>query len=356
MQRILIALLVLLCFAAPAGAVVELSLSGQPPQSLKEVYLRDGVPYLAIDDVLPALHLSGYWDSVRHIYLIHTPGGTAVISPGSHYLREGESFIPLDHRPRFIDNRLRVSEDFVTVQLPKLLGHGVYYRNLNPPDATVTPNESPLDRLFAFLLRKKKAAGGAALRGLVIDPGHGGEDPGSIAADGTMEKTLNLEVAKDLEKQVKMKMGIPVFLTRDRDYALSREKRLKDAARDKVDAFILLHAEASFDSRPEGILLFVRPPEAAPGGEAAAADDSLELARALQQSLTKAGLPVDGIVQAPLLPLGRGNLPTVLVEMGYLSNPADLARLKDPAGREQLAQALYGGLKAFAEDHKEKSK
>ena len=355
MQRVVIVLLVLLCFVAPAGAVVELSLNGQPPQAIKDVYLRDGVPFLALGEVLPALHLSGYWDSVRHIYIIRTPQGKAVISPGSHYLREGERFIPLAHQPRFIDNRLRVAESFVTVQLPKLLGHKIYYLNLNPPEARETPNESPLDRLFAFLLRKKKPAGGPALRALAIDPGHGGEDPGAIAGDGTMEKNLTLAVAKDLEKQIKMQMGIPVYLTRDRDYGLNRKKRLEVAGRKNVDAFILLHAEASFDARPEGILLFVRPPEA-DSPAASAADDSLRLAKDLAQSLSKAGLRVDGIVQAPLLPLGRGNLPTVLVEMGYLTNPADLGRLENPADREQLAQALYGGLKTFATDYKEKHK
>jgi len=62
---------------------------------------------------------------------------------------------------------------------------------------------------------------------------------------------------------------------------------------------------------------------------------------------------VAGIIQAPLLPLGRGNLPTVLVELGYLTNTADRALLRDPAGQEKVAGALFAGLKNYIDDQQE---
>jgi N-acetylmuramoyl-L-alanine amidase len=70
----------------------------------------------------------------------------------------------------------------------------------------------------------------------------------------------------------------------------------------------------------------------------------------------KRGLPVPKIVPAPLLPLGRGNLPTVLVEMGYLTNTADVAILTQPEARNRLVLALYDGLKTFADEQKENLK
>lgn len=346
--------LVLLCLVLPAEAVVQLGPAGQPPVTIEEVYLHDGVPFLAIDDVLPALELSGDWDSVEHVYRIRTPRGTAVISPGSDYLRLGERFIPLTHRPRFIDGRLRVAEDFVTVQLPALLDRPVSYHNLNPPDVSSPEKETPLDKLFAFLLRKKKPeAGGPTLRGVAIDPGHGGQDTGVLAADGTKEKDVVLAVAEDLEKQIKMRLGIPVYLSRNADYGLSRQKRFEAAAKPDADALLLLHAQASLSPLPQGISLIVRPPELFDTKTPATREsDSMRLARFLRAALIEAGLKVNDIVEAPLLPLGRGDLPSVVVELGYLSNPSDRSLLLDPEGRKKLAGALFRGLQNYSSEEK----
>ena len=358
MPRFLSLLFLLLLFALPAQASVELALTGRPPVTIKEVYQRDGVSYLAVEDVLAPLHLRGKWDSVAHIYRIETPRGTAVISPGSHFLRMGDSFIPLAHLPRFIDGRLRVAEDFVTAQLPNLLGAPVYYRNLSPSQASTAEGKTSLDRLFAFLLRKKDPdAGAPALRAVAIDPGHGGQDPGCIGIDGLKEKTVDLDVAKLLEKRLKMELGIPIYLSRDGDYALTPTQRLKPATHPDVDAFLLLHAEGSFNASPHGICLFVRPREESKSGVLPAEEGaSMRLARCLEESLRQGGFLVDGIFRAPLLPLGRGDLPTVMVELGFLTNPQDAALLRNEGEQEKIAEALFAGLKKFAEGHKDKEK
>jgi N-acetylmuramoyl-L-alanine amidase len=355
MPRFLSLLVLLLLLPLPAHASVELALTGQPPVTIKEVYLRDGMSYLAVNDVLAPLHLSGHWDSVEHVYRIETPRGTAVISPGSHYLRIGGNFIPLSHLPRFIDGRLRVAEDFVTAQMPNLLGVSVYYRNLNPQPIQTPEGETPLDRLFAFLLRKKNPeAGSTSLRAVAIDPGHGGQDPGSIGIDGLKEKTISLEIARRLEKRIKMDLGIPIYLSRDGDYALTPQQRLEPAGHPDVDAFLLLHAEAAFNVSPHGICLLVRPQEESENGVLPAEEgESMRLARCLEESLRQDGFLVDGIFRAPLLPLGRGNLPTVMLELGFLSNPEDAALLRDQSAQEKLAEALFTGLKKFANGQKE---
>jgi N-acetylmuramoyl-L-alanine amidase len=357
MVRILTFVFLLLALAVPAGATVELSLAGNAPTTITEVYLRNDVPFLAVGDVLSALKLSGHWDSVAHVYDIRTARGRAVISPGSHYLRIGESFTPIDPQPRFIDGRLRVPEEFVTKVLPKALGMTVYYRNLNPPDPIPSGNGSSLDQLFAFLLRKKKPANAPALRGVAIDPGHGGQDVGALGLEGSKEKDVDLQVAKRLEKQLKMQLGIPVYLSRTGDYTVTPRQRLATADHPDVDAFLILHAQAAFTSAAHGVTLFIRPKEESAAGTPTeiGGGESMRLAQSLAAALTAAGFTVDGIWQAPLLPLGRGDLPTVLVEMGYLTNPADQSMLADPAGDERLAKALFDGLKSFADHAKPQS-
>ncbi|MEJ2199804.1 MAG: N-acetylmuramoyl-L-alanine amidase, partial [Desulfuromonadaceae bacterium] len=337
-----------------AFGAVELALNNNRPTTIDEVYYRDGVTYLPIDEVLPILGLKGRWDSVKHIYEIKTPYGKALISPGSQYLRLGERFLLLKHLPRFIDGRLRVDEALVREQLPSLIGFSLYYRNIHPQSPEAVAEEGSLDRFLSFYLQKKSLDSGPSLRGVVIDPGHGGQDPGSLGLDGVKEKTVALAVARNLEKQLKMQLGIPVYLTRDNDYALSLEQRIAPAVRSDIDVLLQLHAQASPCADSSGIVLLVRPQEEFAGKTIAAKQGaSMQLALQLRQALLDQGFEVKEIVAAPLLPLGRGNLPTVLVEMGYLSNVADVARLTRAESQDRLAMALFTGLKAFADEQKE---
>jgi N-acetylmuramoyl-L-alanine amidase len=203
-------------------------------------------------------------------------------------------------------------------------------------------------------LRKEKPVDAPALRGVAIDPGHGGQDPGVIAANGVKEKEVVFDVAQRLEKQLKMQLGIPVYLTRDSDYTVSGAKRLAVIDRPDVDALVLLHAQGSLSGTPRGTTLFVRPEgQQATSGGAGGLGESMRLALHLSAALKEAGITVNGIERAPLLPLGRGDLPSVLVELGYLSNASDLAMLQEAAIKEKLAESLYRGLKAFAEEQKE---
>lgn len=350
MVRLIVVLLMVLSFCNAAEAAVELALEGHQPVIIDEIYHQNNVVYLALEDVLPVLGLTGSWDSVEHVYRIQTPRGTAVISPGSHFLRVGEMYRPLKSFPRFIGGKLRVDEDFVALQLPALLEKSVYLRNLSPAKLDEEPAGSAIDQLFAFLLQKEKPVDAPVLRGIAIDPGHGGQDPGVMATGGMKEKEVVLDVARRLEKQLKMHMGIPVYLTRNDDYTLQGAKRLAAVGQGSVDALVLLHAQGSFNKASRGATLFVRPLEDQPGTAADSNEDSLRLARHLASSLKAVGVKVNGIERASLRPLGRGNLPSVLVELGYLSNTEDLALLGEESYRDKLAQALFRGLKNFSEE------
>lgn len=339
---------ILLSFAPPAGATVEIGLSGKDPLVIEDVYLREGTAFVSIDDVLTALHLQGEWDSVAHVYVIHTPHGRAIISPGSQFLKVADNFAPISHRPRFIDSKLRVSETFLLRQLAPLLAGPIYYRNHNPPAST--QEEDPLDRLFAFLLRKKETAAVSGEWVVSIDPGHGGEDSGALGLNGSKEKAVTLAVGQRLEKLLKMHQDAPVVMTRDGDYALDMERRLEVVAEGQADVMISLHAQAFFSDEASGVNLYVQPQTERDVPEGLTAENSsLKLAKILQNKLKSSGFDVHGIQELPVYPLGRGDLPRVMVEMGSLSNAIDLVLLQDPVRQQDFARALYDGLQAFFE-------
>lgn len=337
-----------LLWAVSAQAAIELSRQGETPQRINEVYHHEGVPYFAIDDVLPALGMSGYWNSVEHRYRMSTPRGRATFFPGGKYLNFGETFRPIEHPPRFIDGRLRVAESFVLDQLADLLPTPIYYRNLDPAEQIDESSEGVFDRLFAFLLQKKKSSNSPALRAVAIDPAHGGEDMGTIGLSGIKEKDVVLAVAKKLETRIKMQLGVPVYLSRDDDYTLSEQRHLSSARHDEVDAFLLLHAQASLSAAANGVHLYVRPAESELNSEQQLENGSMRLALSLTTALRDAGFAVAEVAQAPLVSLVQGDLPTVLIELGYLSNLADQQILMSSQGQQRLAEALYQGLHEFS--------
>jgi N-acetylmuramoyl-L-alanine amidase len=336
--------------ATSAGAAIEVRRGDQPPVIIADVYQRDGVAFVAIDEVLSVLGLTGRWDNVAHLYRIETAQGPALISPGSRYLRYGGQRVTVAHRPRFIDGKLRVSEPFLVEQLAPLLQLPLHLRNLAPAPPPPAP-ESPLDRFFAQLLQQRPKAAADSQWIVAIDPGHGGQDAGAIGMGGSTERAINLAVAQQLHKLLKMRRDAPVIMTRDADYAVAALQRHEAVARGQADVLLSLHAQASLSPAAQGIVLFIAPELTAGGG--AGVNASRQLAEALRTALLAAGLKVAPVEERALLPLGQGNLPRVLSEMGYLTNQDDLAGLRDPASQARLAQALYNGLETFLSSYQE---
>lgn len=353
MSRIVLQLICQLCLllvvALPARALIEIGRPGAKPLVIEDVYLREGTAFIAIDDVLAALELQGSWDSVAHVYVIRTPHGRAIISPGSQFLKLGDNFTPIAHRPRFIDSKLRVSEAFLLRQLLPLLTEPVYYRNHDPPQAT--EGDDPLDRLFAFLLRKKEQVADGSNWVVAIDAGHGGEDSGALGLRGSKEKDITLAVGQRLERLLKMYRDSPVVMTRDGDYAVDLTRRLEIVSAGQADVMLSLHAQAFVSPASSGINLYIQPQTERDVPDAVIIENaSQRLAEVLQQQLVKNGFAVNGIKELPVYPLGRGDLPRVLVEMGSLTSVDELATLQDPTRQQDLARVLFDGLQAFFEN------
>jgi N-acetylmuramoyl-L-alanine amidase len=216
-----------------------------------------------------------------------------------------------------------------------------------------------------------------ALRTVVLDPGHGGEDAGARGANGVNEKDLTLAVARRLKATIEGRLGIRVLLTRDDDRNVPIDERTAIANNNKADLFISLHANVSLKKTVAGATIYVasfdrqteRAVQASQGIDRLPAfgggsrevellmwdlaqirhiDQSAALAEILAQQfqgrVPLAGRPID---RAPLRVLESANMPAVLVEMGYLSNADQEKLLAGNEFQSAFAQAAFDALVKF---------
>lgn len=221
---------------------------------------------------------------------------------------------------------------------------------------------------------------GLKIRRIVIDPGHGGHDTGTIGPTGLEEKNVVLDVGLRLRKLIERKMGCQVIMTRSTDTFIPLEERTAIANEYGADLFISIHANASRDPAARGVevyyLNFTSDPEAL---EIAARenatsqesvyqlqslikkialsekiDESRDFAQIidtrLEARLDAAGDPQRdrGVKKAPFVVLIGANMPSVLAEISFLTNPHDERLLRKPAFRQQIAQGLYNGIVRYA--------
>jgi N-acetylmuramoyl-L-alanine amidase len=169
---------------------------------------------------------------------------------------------------------------------------------------------------------------------IVVDPGHGGKDPGTISRAGLMEKTITLPVAKDLARLLR-EDGFQVAMTRQSDVFIELDERGAIANRFGADLFVSIHADACPDPFMRGFTVYTsRGPSAGSRGVAEAVAGAL-------QTTNIEGL---GMRQANYRVLVVADCPAILVELGYLSNGLDAEMLADHAVQAQLARAIADGI------------
>ena len=224
---------------------------------------------------------------------------------------------------------------------------------------------------------------GLKIRRIVIDPGHGGHDQGSSGPTGLLEKELVLDVSHRLGELIVSQMGSEVIYTRDDDRYVALEDRPRVANQAKGDLFLSIHANSSIYKAATGVetyyLSFTTSKQAM---EVAArenassehsvselkdllqkiafkekVDESREFASRLLGTLIKAS-PAQasgaqamnrGVKKAPFVVLIGANMPSVLAEIGFISNPRDEQLMKKPEQRQKMAEALLRGLAQYAE-------
>ena len=216
-------------------------------------------------------------------------------------------------------------------------------------------------------------AGG--LRTVVVDPGHGGDELGARGPNGTLEKDVTLSVARRLKAALESRLGLRVILTREGDQTIGLDERAALANNNKADLFVSLHASASVRPSASGAEVFYLSLEeygdqaqrvAHGGGEAVPVfgggsrdielilwemaqaryiEQSATLARAVEAELReRVPMSPRAIQQAPFRALVGANMPAVLVEMGFISNPEQEKQLSSDAFQNAVVQALVGSI------------
>jgi N-acetylmuramoyl-L-alanine amidase len=218
---------------------------------------------------------------------------------------------------------------------------------------------------------------------IAIDPGHGGEDPGAIGPSGTYEKDIVLAVSKKLADVVNATPGYRAMLIRDTDFYVPHRKRFEMAREARADLFVSVHADAFYDRSVRGSSVFVL------SERGASSEAARYLASAHDDSDLIGGVPIsdkDEMLKSVLLDLSQGatqemsfhaadsvlaelgrlgkthkvhvekanfavlrspDVPSMLVETAFISNPDEERRLKDPNYQRSLARAIFSGVNRF---------
>ncbi len=172
---------------------------------------------------------------------------------------------------------------------------------------------------------------------VVIDAGHGGEDPGAIGVGPIPEKEVNLRVATKLARRLSER-GITVVHSRDGDYFIELDARAALADRTRADLFVSIHADAAQRLSASGSSIYIargRPKQ------------SDRAARCIFDALQRANIECLGVREAGFRVLVGHSRPAVLVECGYLTNTRDARRLSSATYQETLATAIAEGIFAF---------
>lgn len=218
---------------------------------------------------------------------------------------------------------------------------------------------------------------------IAIDPGHGGEDPGAISRSGTQEKDITLAIARKLKAKIDKEPNMRAALTRDGDYFISLPMRLVKARQLNADLFVSVHADAFIKPHARGSSVFALSERGATSAAAnwlakkendadliggvnldvkdhylkqtlldlsqtATINDSLKLGREVLAEIGDINhLHKNEVEQAGFAVLKSPDIPSILVETAFISNPDEEKRLKDTAYQDKMAEAMLAGIKRY---------
>jgi N-acetylmuramoyl-L-alanine amidase len=223
----------------------------------------------------------------------------------------------------------------------------------------------------------------ARLVTIVLDPGHGGEDPGAIGRGGSYEKNVTLSVARRLKEKIDATPNMRSVLTRDGDYFIPLNQRVQKARRVQADLFVSVHADAFIKSTARGSSVFVLSETGASSSAArwladkenaadlvggvnlgvkdpylartlldlsqtATINDSLKLGKDVLGELGHINtLHKAHVEQAGFAVLKAPDIPSILIETAFISNPEEEARLNDEAYQDRMAEAILKGIRRY---------
>ena len=222
---------------------------------------------------------------------------------------------------------------------------------------------------------------------IALDPGHGGEDPGAVGRGGSFEKNVVLSIARRLKTRLEQQSNVRVMLTRDGDYFVPLNVRVQKARKVQADLFVSIHADAFVEPTARGSSVFALSEKGASSTAArwlankenaadligginirsknqhlasvlldlsttAQINDSLKLAKSVLGEIgTINRLHKAQVEQAGFAVLKAPDIPSILVETAFISNPEEEARLSDENYQDQMADALMRGIRKYLLKH-----
>jgi N-acetylmuramoyl-L-alanine amidase len=240
---------------------------------------------------------------------------------------------------------------------------------LKPPRDTESPRKSKPEMMRLITV--------------AIDPGHGGEDPGAISRSGTHEKNITLAIARKLKAKIDKEPNMRAALTRDGDYFISLPMRLVKARQLNADLFVSVHADAFIKPHARGSSVYALSERGATSAAArwlakkeneadliggvnldikdpylkqtlldlsqtATINDSLKLGKEVLLEIGDINhLHKNDVEQAGFAVLKSPDIPSILVETAFISNPDEEKKLKDTAYQDKLAEAILAGIKRY---------
>lgn len=363
-KQIMISASLLLFFGSLTAAGINLLfMPAKIPKQLPTVTL-EGRSYVALEEMNTLLHTmtrveySEYND--HRIYLWYN-GQQFIFVTNSPYYNFGEGVFNM-HFPFLQEGEeYYLPETFICQSLPLHFPKEIALKN------GVLQIPRPVDK---------------GVKRIVLDPGHGGKDPGAVGKNGTREKDINLNVSLLLKSMLEKELGVEVLMTRSDDRFISLSGRTRFAMDNKADLFVSLHTNASRGRSARGLETYYlstsstsdsRAVEALEndvvelyeGAEAKKAYDALdfilsdmsqtefleysnELATLVQRNLVS-GIqgPDRGVKQASFYVLRGAFMPAILIEMGFISNLSEEALLANAEYQERLARTIFEGIKRF---------
>ena len=313
--------------------------------------------------------------------VVDIPGASI---PSDKVLPEGQGFVKQLRAAAQPNGSLRVVIDLTGPAQPKTFtvgpqesyGHRLVL-DLTPSKATAAAPPSPPSVV--------KAAADLHGRDIIvaIDAGHGGVDPGSVGKRGTYEKHVTLAIARRLKDRIDREPGMKAVLTRDNDTFVELRDRIKRARRQQADMFVSIHADSYTNRSVAGSSVYVLSARGASdesarwladrensadliGGvkledkdsvlasvlldlsQGASMSASTDAAELVMQELYQIGnITNRGVKHAGFVVLKSPDIPSMLVETAFISNPTEEARLLDPKHQQKLAEAIHQGVRAY---------
>nr|MDK2851353.1 N-acetylmuramoyl-L-alanine amidase [Candidatus Cloacimonadota bacterium] len=361
MKQIILAMLLMLQVIAVSALNIEIR-EEELRFGIPEVEM-DGIPYVGVDDLSPILKCINKQDRQDQRLYLHIYGETFIFLEDSSYYSYKIDSYNMHYALKRIGSQYFLPRVFLVEHLPMHFAEEVRYEN------DTLSVKKPVDH---------------SVRRIVIDPGHGGRDPGAIGKVlGVHEKDVNLAVSLKLKALLERELGVTVLMTREDDSFVSLNDRTRFANENKADLFISIHTNASKSRSSQGTETYylstamtsdARAVEALEnqvvdlyegGASARSVYDGLdfilsdlsqtehlqssnELASSVQQNIIAGARTYDrGVKQANFYVLRGAFMPSILVELGFISHPEEERLLINEEYQLRLARTIFEGIKRF---------